>query len=267
MNNSASLNTVMGPRTPLTDPAISVKDICVAFGGRIILDKVSFEIPRGRTLVILGLSGVGKSTTLRCLIGLQRPDSGTIHINGQDLLSMKDHELNELRKRMGMVFQTPALFDSMTIGDNVAFGLREHTKLKESDIQRIVAEKLATVDLQGMAELYPNQLSGGMQKRASLARTIATDPDIILYDEPTTGLDPILSMVINTLIKNLQEQMNATSVVVTHDIRGALLVGHQIAMLHKGRFVWMGTPDEFLSTKNEIVVQFREGNLKGPISM
>lgn len=250
---------------PMTDPAISVRNVSVAFGGRAILKNVSFDVPRGTTLAVMGLSGVGKSTTLRCLVGLQKPDSGEIYINGKNILKMDDKEFDKMRRRIGMVFQAPALFDSLTIGENVAFGLREHTKLPEEEIQRIVAEKLAIVDLAGMAGLYPNQLSGGMQKRASLARTIAIDPDVILYDEPTTGLDPILSMVINELICDLQKRMNATSVVVTHDIRGAMLVGHRIAMLHKGEFVWMGTSEEFRTSDNEIVAQFREGRVTGPI--
>ena len=250
---------------PMTDPAISVRNVSVAFGGRAILKNVSFDVPRGTTLAVMGLSGVGKSTTLRCLVGLQKPDSGEIYINGKNILKMDDKEFDKMRRRIGMVFQSPALFDSLTIGENVAFGLREHTKLPEEEIQRIVAEKLAIVDLAGMAGLYPNQLSGGMQKRASLARTIAIDPDVILYDEPTTGLDPILSMVINELICDLQKRLNATSVVVTHDIRGAMLVGHRIAMLHKGEFVWMGTAEEFRTSDNEIVAQFREGRVTGPI--
>ena len=265
--SSKLITTVLGQREPLSDPAISVRNLCVAFGGRKILDNVSFDIRRGQTLVILGLSGVGKSTTLRCLMGLQRPDKGEIFINGRDILKMDSKEMDELRKRMGMAFQMSALFDSLTIGENVAFGLREHTKLSEQEIQRIVAEKLAKVDLQGMADLYPNQLSGGMQKRASFARTIATDPDIILYDEPTSGLDPVLSMVINNLIKNLQEDTHATSVVVTHDIKGAKTVGHQIAMLYQGRFAWMGTPEEFASTDNPLIAQFRDGNVDGPIRL
>ena len=265
MSSNETISTVLGPRAMLTDPAISVRDLCVSFGERKILDHVSFDIPRGQTLVILGLSGVGKSTTLRCLIGLQRPNSGKILVNGLDLLSLNKKELDDLRKRMGMAFQMPALFDSMTVGENVAFGLRQHTKLSEQEIQRIVAEKLAIVDLHGMADLYPNQLSGGMQKRASFARTIATDPDIILYDEPTTGLDPVLSMVINQLIKDIGVKMNATSVVVTHDIKGAMLVGHKIAMLHQAKFVWMGTPEEFRTSTDPIVAQFREGRVGGPI--
>ncbi len=262
---SALEDSVLGLRRPMSDPAISVRNVSVSFGGRTILHNVSFDVPRGHTLAIMGLSGVGKSTTLRCLVGLQKPDEGEIYIDGQNVLQLKPKEFDELRKRVGMVFQMPALFDSLSIGENVAFGLREHTRLSEQEIQRIVAEKLAIVDLQGMAHLYPNQLSGGMQKRASLARTIATDPDVILYDEPTTGLDPILSMVINELICDLQRRLKATSVVVTHDIRGALMVAHQIAMLNKGEFTWMGTPQEFQSTDDPFVVQFREGRVQGPI--
>ncbi|MGM9998087.1 MAG: ABC transporter ATP-binding protein [Candidatus Bruticola sp.] len=249
----------------MSDPAISVRNVSVSFEGRVILKNVSFDVPKGHTLAIMGLSGVGKSTTLRCLVGLQKPDKGEIFIDGLNVLKLAPKEFDELRKRIGMVFQMPALFDSLTIGENIAFGLREHTKLPEHEIRRVVAEKLAIVDLQGMADLYPNQLSGGMQKRASLARTIATDPDVILYDEPTTGLDPILSMVINELICDLQRRLKATSVVVTHDIRGALMVAHQIAMLNKGEFIWMGTPDEFKSSEDPFVVQFREGQVKGPI--
>lgn len=258
-------NCILGPRRVMSDPAISVRNVSVSYGGRSILRNVSFDIPRGETLAVMGLSGVGKSTTLRCLVGLQRPDKGEIYIDGKNVLELSEAEFDKLRKRIGMVFQMPALFDSLTIGENVAFGLREHTKLSEQEIQRVVAEKLAIVDLQGMAHLYPNQLSGGMQKRASLARTIATDPDVILYDEPTTGLDPILSMVINELICSLQRRLKATSVVVTHDIKGAMLIGSKIAMLHKGEFVWMGTSEEFRTSSDPIIEQFREGRVSGPI--
>jgi phospholipid/cholesterol/gamma-HCH transport system ATP-binding protein len=249
----------------MADPAIVVRNLTVNLSGRAILSGVDFEVPRGTTLAIMGLSGVGKSTTLRCLLGLQRPDSGEVLVDNKDILTMSRRELDELRKRVGMVFQMPALFDSLTIGENVAFGLREHTRLPEEEVQRIVAEKLAIVDLEGMGHLFPNQLSGGMQKRASLARTIATDPDVILYDEPTTGLDPILSRVINELILDLQERIHATSVVVTHDVAGAMLVAHRIAMLHRGQIVWIGPPEEFQTTNNEFVAQFREGRVQGPI--
>jgi phospholipid/cholesterol/gamma-HCH transport system ATP-binding protein len=249
----------------MSDPAIVVENLTVAFGNRTVLKNVSFQVARGETLAIMGLSGVGKSTTLRCLVGLQKPTSGRILINEKDVVNLRPAEMRQLLMRMGMVFQMPALFDSLTVGENVAFGLREHTRLPEEEIQRIVAEKLAIVDLEGMEHLYPNQLSGGMQKRASLARTIATDPDVILYDEPTTGLDPILSRVINELILELQKRIQATSIVVTHDIAGALMVAHRIAMLQAGEVVWIGTASEFQETDNPYVKQFREGSARGPI--
>lgn len=256
---------ITGPRVPMSDPAIVVKNLTVTFGSRSVLNNVSFEVPRGTTLCILGLSGVGKSTTLRCMVGLQKPTSGEIFINNKNIITMKPKELDQLRKRVGMAFQKAALFDSMTVGDNVAFGLREHTDLAEEDIQRIVAEKLAIVDLEGMDHLYPSQISGGMQKRASFARTVATDPDVVLYDEPTSGLDPIISTVINELILELQNRLGATSVVVTHDLGGAMMVAHNIIMLHEGRVVFNGPPKEFAVTDNPYIKQFREGSSKGPI--
>lgn len=256
---------VTGPRAPLIDPPIVAKNITVSFSGREILSNVSFEVARGQTLAVMGLSGVGKSTTLRCLIGLQKPTSGTVTMNGRDISELRPKDWDELRMRVGMVFQMPALFDSLTVGENVAFGLREHTRLGEEEISRIVSEKLAIVDLEGVEHLYPNQLSGGMQKRASLARTIATDPDIILYDEPTTGLDPIITTVISDLIVDVQKRLTATCVVVTHDIRSALMVGHKIAMLHEGKIVWIGPSEEFKTTTNPYIVQFREGSVGGPI--
>jgi len=259
------LESITGPREPMSDPAIVVRNLTVAYGSREILKDVSFEVPRGTTLAVLGLSGVGKSTTLRCMIGLQKPTRGEVLINNRNIQLMDSRELSQLRKRIGMAFQKAALFDSMTVGENVAFGLREHARLSEDEIQRIVAEKLSIVDLEGMDHLYPSQLSGGMQKRASFARTVATDPDVVLYDEPTTGLDPIISRVINELIVDLQKRLNATSVVVTHDLAGATLVAHNILMLHEGRIVWMGPPSEFVSTDNPYVMQFREGRSQGPI--
>jgi len=262
---SKTIDSITGPRDEMSDPAIIVRNLCVTFGAREILRNVSFEVPRGSTLAIMGLSGVGKSTTLRCMMGLQKPTSGEVLINNQVIATMKEKELMTLRKRVGMAFQKAALFDSLTVGENVAFGLREHTRLREEEIQRIVAEKLAIVDLEGMEHLYPAQLSGGMQKRASFARTVATDPDVVLYDEPTTGLDPIISRVINELIKDLQVKLNATSVVVTHDVQGAMLVAHKILVILEGRVVWQGPPNEFAVTDNPYIVQFREGRADGPI--
>jgi phospholipid/cholesterol/gamma-HCH transport system ATP-binding protein len=256
---------ITGPRPPLDEVPIVVKNLTVAFSGREILKNVSFEVKRGQTLAIMGLSGVGKSTALRCLIGLQKPTSGTVIMNGRNIADLKSREFDELRMRVGMVFQMPALFDSMTVGENVAFGLREHTRLPEEEIHRVVTEKLSIVDLEGVEHMFPNQLSGGMQKRASLARTIATDPDILLYDEPTTGLDPIITTVISDLISDIQKRLTATSIVVSHDVRSVLMVANRICMLHEGSIVWIGGADEFEKTDNPYIVQFRDGRVAGPI--
>ena len=259
------IDTVMGPREPLQEVAVEVKNLRIAFGAKEILKDFSFQVKRGEVLVLMGLSGTGKSTTLRAIAGLLKPSSGEVLVNGQSIPDLSHKELETLRQRIGFAFQHGALFDSMTIGENVAFGLREHTKLPEEEIQRIVADKLAIVDLEGMEHMYPSQLSGGMQKRASFARTIATDPDIVLYDEPTTGLDPIISRVINELILDLQRRLNATSLVITHDLKGAYLIANNIVMLHQGLPVFFGTPEEFQSTDDPYVVQFREGEMEGPI--
>jgi phospholipid/cholesterol/gamma-HCH transport system ATP-binding protein len=259
------IETVMGTREPLQDEAVIVKNLRVAFGAKEILRDVSFTVRRGEILVLMGLSGTGKSTTLRAIAGLLRPNSGQVLVNGKSIPDMPDKELELLRRRIGFCFQHGALFDSMTVGENVAFGLREHTRLPEEELQRIVADKLSIVDLEGMEHLYPSQLSGGMQKRASFARTIATDPDIVLYDEPTTGLDPIISRVINELILDLQRRLKATSLVITHDLKGAYLIATKIIMLHQGMPVFFGTPKEFQETDDPYVVQFREGEMEGPI--
>jgi phospholipid/cholesterol/gamma-HCH transport system ATP-binding protein len=259
------IETVMGVRDELQDEAVIVKNLRVAFGAKEILRDVSFTVRRGEILVLMGLSGTGKSTTLRSIAGLLKPNSGEVLVNGKSIPHMTDRELELLRRRIGFCFQHGALFDSMTVGENVAFGLREHTKLPEEELQRIVAEKLSIVDLEGMEHLYPSQLSGGMQKRASFARTIATDPDIVLYDEPTTGLDPIISRVINELILDLQRRLKATSLVITHDLKGAYLIATKIIMLHQGMPVFFGTPKEFQETDDPYVVQFREGEMEGPI--
>lgn len=261
----STIETVMGPREALQEEAIIVNNLRVAFGAKEILRDVSFTVKRGEVLVLMGLSGTGKSTTLRSIAGLLKPNSGEVLINGRSIPDMTQSELEELRRRIGFCFQHGALFDSMTVGQNVAFGLREHTKLPEEEVQRIVAEKLSIVDLEGMEHMYPSQLSGGMQKRASFARTIATDPDIVLYDEPTTGLDPIISRVINELILDLQRRLNATSLVITHDLKGAYLIATKIIMLHQGKPVFFGTPKEFQETDDPYVVQFREGEMEGPI--
>lgn len=210
-------------------------------------------------MVILGASGSGKSTLLKLIIGLIRPTSGEVLVNGKDMAKLSEQELNEERRHMGMVFQYSALFDSMNVKENVAFGLRMHTKLSEEEIEKVVQEKLKLVGLEGIEELMPSSLSGGMKKRVSLARAIALEPDIILYDEPTAGLDPIRSTDISLLIKNTQKVMHATSVVVTHDLKSASMIADRMAFLYEGSFLAIGKPEELYASKDERVRQFMNG--------
>ena len=253
------------------DPVVRTEDLTVRFGTRHVLKNVNINVGQGETLALMGLSGVGKSTTLRCIMGLQKPSSGGIFIFGKNVLQMKEREMDAMRLNIAMVFQMPALFDSMTVGENVGFGLREHglkgQRLPEEEIERVVTEKLKLVDLEGMEHMFPSQLSGGMQKRASIARAITIDPDLILYDEPTTGLDPVISNVINELIRSLQKRLGSTSIVVTHDLHSAYTIATRIAFLFEGEIIEEGTPDEFQKSTNPYVVQFREGRTHGPIKV
>ena len=246
-------------------PAISLRGVNVAFGQRQILRGIDLDVAYGETLCVMGLSGVGKSTLFKTIMGFVTPQAGSIQVLGHEVLTLDEPAFNELRMRLGMVFQSPALFDSMTIGDNVAFPLREHKRAPEEEIQRLVSEKLSMVDLEGMENLFPNQLSGGMQKRASIARAVCTGAEVILYDEPTTGLDPIISNVINDLISSLQKQMQVTSVIITHDLQSAYRIADRIAFLYNGQIVEQGTPEQFKNSTNPYVVQFREGSTVGPI--
>ena len=226
---------------------IELRNVVVAYESRVILDSVNLTINDGETLVILGGSGSGKSTLLRLLIGLQRPTSGQIIVDGTDITTLSEDEFNTVRRKMGMVFQYSALFDSMSVGENVAFGLRQHTKLKDDEIKRIVAERLDWVGLKGYESYMPNELSGGMKKRVSLARAIALDPSLILYDEPSSGLDPIISGTIST------------SIVVTHDMQSAFYVADRIALLDQGHFVEISDTIEFKNSTNKKVQQFIHG--------
>jgi phospholipid/cholesterol/gamma-HCH transport system ATP-binding protein len=259
------MTTTSASAAAAPSPAIEIRGLCVRFGTRQILREVNLEVARGETLCVMGLSGVGKSTLVKSIMGFVTPQSGSIRVLGHDITTLDEKAFNQLRMRLGMVFQSPALFDSMTIGDNVAFSLREHERASEEEIQRIVTEHLSLVDLEGMEHLFPNQLSGGMQKRASIARAICTGAEVLLYDEPTTGLDPIISNVINDLIKGLQQRLQATSVVITHDLNSAYRIADQIAFLYNGNIVEKGTPEEFKNSTNPYVVQFREGSTVGPI--
>lgn len=238
---------------------IEFKDVSLQFDDKKILDRINLTIDDGETLVVLGGSGMGKSTILRLMIGLLKPTSGDILIDGQNIVHLKEDELNLVRRKMGMVFQYSALFDSMSVGDNVAFGLRQHSDYDEKKIGDIVNRKLRMVGLSGKANYMPSELSGGMKKRVSLARAIALDPKIILYDEPTSGLDPIMSGTISRLIMNTQKHLACTSVVVTHDLQSAYLIADRIALLDEGNFVEISTVDEFINSKNLKVQQFIHG--------
>ncbi len=238
---------------------IDIRHVNQIFGTRQILKDVSLSIADGETMVILGASGSGKSTLLKLIIGLLKPTSGEVLVDGKDMAQLSEKEMNQERRRMGMVFQYSALFDSMNVKENVAFGLRMHTKLSEEEIDRVVKEKLHLVGLDGIEDLMPSSLSGGMKKRVSLARAIALEPEIILYDEPTAGLDPIRSTDISLLIKNTQKVMHATSVVVTHDLKSAEMIADRMAFLYKGSFLAIGRPEELYASTDERVKQFMNG--------
>ena len=238
---------------------IELRDVVVAYDTRVILDSVNLTIEDGETLVILGGSGSGKSTLLRLIIGLQRPTSGQIIVDGVDITTLSEEEFNKVRQKMGMVFQYSALFDSMSVGENVAFGLREHTNLSDDKIQHIVDERLGWVGLSGYESYMPNELSGGMKKRVSLARAIALDPTLILYDEPSSGLDPITSGTISMLIRGMQERLGCTSIVVTHDMQSAFYVADRIALLDKGKFIEVSKTEDFKNSSNPKVPQFIHG--------
>ena len=244
---------------------ISIRGLRKRLGTRNVLDGVDLDINTGESVVVLGPSGTGKSVLLKHIIGLMRPDAGSIEIDGEQMVGLRESEMNVIRRRFGMLFQGAALFDSMSVAENVALPLREHTDMSEPDILNRVTERLEWVGLKKIEELRPSTLSGGMRKRVGLARAIVMDPAFILYDEPTTGLDPIMSDAIDQLIRSLQKRMNVTSVVVTHDLRSAFKVGDRLAMLLNGHVVAQGTPAEMQASTDPVVRQFMEGTSEGPI--
>lgn len=238
---------------------IKLVDVNMAFRDKHILQNINLEVAKGEILVIIGPSGSGKSTLLRLIIGLLKPSSGEIYVNGQEITKLDENDLNQMRRNMGMVFQYSALFDSMTVGDNVAFGLRQHTDMTEEAIGKVVRRKLRMVGLSGQENTMPNELSGGMKKRVSLARAIALNPEIVLYDEPTAGLDPIMSTTIDRLIASTRRILGATSVVVTHHMSSAFNIADRIVMVYKGRIIEQGTVEEFKQSTNPVVQQFIHG--------
>jgi len=234
--------------------------------GNMVLRGVNLRIEKGSTCVIIGRSGCGKSVLLKHIVGILKPDKGKVTIDGKDIALLNEKELDALRLKIGLVFQGGALFDSMTVGENVGFGLIEHGHISEEEISERVEESLSMVGLSGIANLMPLDLSGGMKKRVALARALCIKPEIILYDEPTTGVDPITADSINELIKNLHDRINVTSIVVTHDMRSAYKIGDKIAMLYQGKIIDEGTPQEIQNTKDPILHQFINGLAHGPIT-
>ena len=246
---------------------IQIDNVHKAFGRQKVLNGVDIDIRKGEAIAIIGQSGCGKSVLLKHLLGLLYPDQGRVVFDGQVVDELEGNELVAARRRIGMLFQSAALFDSMTVEENVGLGLKEQRKYNAAEIHDRVMHKLELVRLASAAEKYPAELSGGMKKRVGLARAIANDPEVLLYDEPTTGLDPITSDVINDLIVELNEHLHVTSVAVTHDMRSAFKISNRIIMLYKGRVEFDGSPDETRSTDNGIVTQFIEGRGTGPIEV
>ncbi len=244
----------------MTDEAfVRFEGIYKAFGAKQVLRGVRFDIRRGETMVVLGGSGSGKSVLLRHIIGLHRPDRGRVFVDGEDITGYDEDEMVHVRKKVAMLFQSGALFDSMSVAENIGYGLREHTDLSEAEIGERVREKLAMVELEGVGDLMPSELSGGMRKRVALARSISMDPQCILYDEPTTGLDPVTAMTINEMIRSMQARLNVTSVVVTHDIASAFFLGDRIAFLYEGDMKFVGTVDEAKHTVEPTLKHFLSG--------
>jgi len=238
---------------------IEVRDLFKSFGAQPVLNGVSFRIETGESVVIIGRSGGGKSILLKLLIALLQPDAGAVLIDGEDISHQNERQLLQVRQKFGMLFQGAALFDSMTVAENVGFALRRERKWTEAEIAKKVSETLAMVELPGIETKKPSQLSGGMRKRVGLARAIVYQPEIVLYDEPTTGLDPVVADSIDRLIISIREQLKVTTVVVTHDMRSAGRIGQRILMLHQGRIHFTGTPDEVFKSADPVVEHFVKG--------
>lgn len=246
---------------------IRVVHLYKSFGDKQVLRGVDLEVWQGESMVVIGGSGSGKTVLIKCIIGLIRPEQGEIRVDGLEITSLNAKEMNEVRKKFGMLFQAGALFDSMKVWENVGFGLRQQTRLSEEEIRKNASEKLALVGLKDVEDLMPSELSGGMRKRVSLARAIAMEPEILLYDEPTTGIDPIMADAINDLIVQMKEKLNVTSIAITHDIKSAYKIADRIAMLYQGKIIEVGTPEEIRNSPNPMVQQFVEGRSEGPIKI
>ena len=246
---------------------LRVVDLYKSFGEKQVLRGCDLEVRKGESMVVIGGSGSGKTLLIKCVIGLIQPDKGKVYVDGLEITSLNERELNEVRKKFGMLFQGGALFDSLRIWENVGFGLKQHTRLSEEDIRRIASEKLRLLGLRDIEDLMPSELSGGMKKRVSLARAIAMEPEILLYDEPTTGIDPMMADAINELIIRMRETLKVTSIAITHDMTSAYKIADRIAMLYQGKIIEVGTPEEIKSSPNPLVQQFIQGKSEGPIKI
>lgn len=250
------------------DAKIALKGVYKQFGKKVVLDGIDLEVPRGKSLVVIGGSGTGKSVMIKCVLGLIRPERGEILIDGQDAMKFSASEREETLRKFGMLFQGSALFDSLKVWENVAFGLIQGRRMDRDQAKQIALDKLGQVGLgPEVGELSPSELSGGMQKRVALARAIAAEPEIIFFDEPTTGLDPIMADVINNLIKSCVQKLGATTLSITHDMASARKIADYIAMIYKGKIIWHGTAAEVDHSGNDYVDQFIHGRADGPIKM
>ena len=246
-------------------PTIRVRDLKKSFGDKVVLDGANLDVWPGESLVVIGQSGVGKSVLIKCIIGILTPDQGTIEIDGELITAPGFRSMDLIRRKFGMLFQYAALFDSLKVWENVGFALIQHTHMNTGQIREVAEEKLRMVGLPGTLDLMPSELSGGMRKRVGLARAIAMEPAIMLYDEPTTGLDPIRADSINDLIIQLREELSVASITITHDMISAYKIADRITMLYKGKLIATGTPDEIRSSDNSYVQQFIHGRAEGPI--
>lgn len=242
-------------------------DVTLRYGDRVVLRNCNLDIVENAITCIIGMSGAGKSTILRLLDGLRKPDAGHVYVRGQDICHMRESDLIEMRTKIGFSFQFAALFDSMTVGDNIALPLREHTSLSEDEIREVVMHTLESVGLEHTYDNMPAELSGGMLKRAGFARAVVTNPDIVLYDEPTTGLDPIVTHLLTDTIKRLRQQLNATAVVISHDLQSIYLMADYMAMLFEGAIIEYGPVEQVRKSTNPIVQQFLQGSEVGPIPL
>ncbi|MEW6067456.1 MAG: ABC transporter ATP-binding protein [Nitrospirota bacterium] len=246
---------------------IEIIDLHKSFGKNHVLRGVNLKIEKGESTVVIGGSGSGKSVLIKHIIGILKPDEGRVLIDGIDITLLKEKELYEVRKKFGMLFQMAALFDSMSVWENVGFSLMRHKKMDEKEAKSVATEKLKLVGLVAIEDLMPAELSGGMKKRVGLARAIAHEPEILLYDEPTTGLDPIMADAINDLIVEMKQQLSVTSIAITHDMNSAYKIADRIAMLYEGKIIEVGTPDEIKNTQSPLVRQFITGSAIGPIKI